>query len=155
MLLYKKQIKPVIKSYYLLWVYEQTGMSFGLLANIKPRLSLASCLQTQTFAVGTCIYFSAYQPNPLAQLVNYAAASLCWVAFLKKKKSYFHKGRRVNPKWKLHLAAHLLQNTQDSKTSIEIVGFMITEKLSARSRCTPLLVLHFSERWKSYNHSSF
>lgn len=51
-------------------------MSFSLLANIKPHLYLVSCLQTQTFAVGTSIHFSAYQPNLLAQLVNYVAASL-------------------------------------------------------------------------------
>ena len=56
MLLYKKEIKPVIKSYCLLWVYEQTGMSFRLLANIKLHLYLVSQLQTQPVAVGTCMF---------------------------------------------------------------------------------------------------
>lgn len=75
MLLYKKQIKPAIKSYCLLRADEQTGMSFSLLANIKPHLYLVSRLQTQSGAVGTCVYFSADRPSPLAQLVTYVTTS--------------------------------------------------------------------------------
>lgn len=47
MLLYKKQIKPVIKSYCLLRVYEQTGMSFSLLAN-NQTTSVISVMSTDS-----------------------------------------------------------------------------------------------------------
>lgn len=49
----------------------------------------------------------------------------------------------------------LLWNTHDLKTDIGIVRFLLTGKCSARSCRAPLLVLHFSENSKSYNHSFF
>lgn len=63
-------------------------MKISLLANIKPHLYLVSRLWTQTFAVGACIYFSVYQPNPLAQLVNAVAANLPESCIFEEEKLF-------------------------------------------------------------------
>lgn len=41
------------------------------------------------------------------------------------------------------------------RTNTDIVGFLLAEKLSAKSHHTPLFLLHFNDRCKSYNCSSF
>lgn len=66
-------MKPVIKSYCLLCVSRlEWVLAYWQISN---HICTQCHAYRQSFTVGTCIFFSAFNTNPLAQLVNYVAAS--------------------------------------------------------------------------------
>lgn len=121
----KSRLKQALNLKCLLWVSEQTGMSFSQLANTRPHLVLHVIAIIPNLC---CWALPVFQCTLQTLWHHKVPTELPVPVFLKK--IYFHKGRRgILNKSCTQL---LLWNTH-LKTDIGIVRFLLTGKCSVRS----------------------